>query len=38
LVAKSQISTSENCEELGVCSQLSALEGVEGHDEALGWD
>jgi hypothetical protein len=27
-----------NCEERGAHSQFLALEGVEGHVEALGWD
>jgi hypothetical protein len=27
-----------NCGDLRVCSQLSALKGVEGHVEAPGWD
>ncbi len=27
-----------NCLELGACSQLSALKGVEGPAEVLGWD
>jgi hypothetical protein len=27
-----------NCLELAAHSQLSALKGVEGHAEALGWD
>ncbi len=34
----SKLIKQQNCLELGACSQLSTLKGVEGCAEALGWD
>jgi hypothetical protein len=42
LLTRSQVGSKlvkqRNCLELGAHSKLSALKGVEGHAEALGWD